>query len=336
VMDHQSDTTPARRTTRSGTPFSPPRGDDVPLARLKHVQQDDDSLASGSLYHHRDNNVDDDEGLGDVNVAPDDSYSITSIVNRGGGRGRGQGHGRGRGRGASVPEEDYTGMKVAFAPDTSLWPENQRLSDRIHKDKHLTMYNRMPPPGAMKDGKIVAVVGKRRTAAHRNKYEVNFEYSFFNSMFVRRDVIKMFLVPGDMAPSQSTLPTANASILAHSGTCATRHAARVAASRTASQTGTHGPRVSDVAAVVLPMNETSTAIQTPSRRSFNNNQPSQTPGHHIQGLAPSVRIFLTRVSGNEAGDCPHSESDDEEEKPSQGFYTNPLFSEEPWTRPCTY
>jgi hypothetical protein len=79
------------------------------------------------------------------------------------------------------------------------------------------------------------------------------------------------------------------------------------------------------------MTETATSIQTPSRRSLNNNQPSRTPGPHIQGLAPSVRTFLTRVSGNEAGDCPHSESDDEEENLSQGFYTNPLFSDEPWT-----
>jgi hypothetical protein len=67
---------------------------------------------------------------------------------------------------------------VAFPPDTSLWPEYQCPTDRIHKDKRLTMFNRMPPPGAMKDGKIVAVVGKRGTLAHRNKYEVNFEYSF--------------------------------------------------------------------------------------------------------------------------------------------------------------
>jgi hypothetical protein len=42
---------------------------------------------------------------------------------------------------------------------------------------------------------------------------------------VRRDVIKVFLVPGDVDPSQSSLPTANASILAHGGTCATQHAA---------------------------------------------------------------------------------------------------------------
>jgi hypothetical protein len=77
-----------------------------------------------------------------------------------------------------VPEEDYTDMKVAFPPETSLWPEYQRLSDRIHKYKRLTMYNRMPPPGAMKDVKIVAVVGKRGNLAHRNKYEINFKYSF--------------------------------------------------------------------------------------------------------------------------------------------------------------
>jgi hypothetical protein len=69
-------------------------------------------------------------------------------------------------------------MKVAFPPDTSLWPEYQNLSYRIQKDKHLKIYNRMPPTGAMKDGKIVAVVGEIGTLAHRNKYEVNLEYSF--------------------------------------------------------------------------------------------------------------------------------------------------------------
>jgi hypothetical protein len=89
--------------------------------------------------------------------------------------------------------------------------------------------------------------------------------------------------------------------------------------------------VADDVAVVLPVNETATAIQTPSRMILNNNQPSRTPGPHIQGLAPSICTFLTRVSGKEAEDCPHSESDEKEENPSQGFYTNPLFSEEPWT-----
>jgi hypothetical protein len=108
------------------------------------VEQNDDSLASGSFYHHRDDAVDNDKGSADVNVAPGDSNSIKSVFGRGGdqgcgrgrvrgrGRGCGQGRGRGRGRGASVPKEEYTGMKVAFPPDTSWWPEYQRLSDRIH------------------------------------------------------------------------------------------------------------------------------------------------------------------------------------------------------------
>jgi hypothetical protein len=84
-------------------------------------------------------------------------------------------------------------------------------------------------------------------------------------------------------------------------------------------------RLFDVAAVVLPMNETATAIQTPSQSRLNNNQPSRTPGPHIQGLAPSVCMFLTRVSGNEAGDCPHSESDDEEETRPKAFIQIPWF-----------
>jgi hypothetical protein len=64
---------------------------------------------------------------------------------------------------------------------------------------------------------------------------------------------------------------------------------------------------------------------------LNNNQPSRTPHPYIQGLAPSVRTFLTRVSGNEVGDCPDSDSDNEEENPSQGFYINSLVTKELWT-----
>jgi hypothetical protein len=99
VMDHQAGTPPVRRTTRSGTPFSPPRGDDVSLARLKDLEQNDDSLVSGSLYHRSDNNVDNDEGPGNVNVAHGDSNIITSVVGRGVGVGGGRGQGCGRGHG---------------------------------------------------------------------------------------------------------------------------------------------------------------------------------------------------------------------------------------------
>jgi hypothetical protein len=94
---------------------------------------------------------------------------------------------------------------------------------------------------------------------------------------VRRGVIKIFLVPGDVAPIQSTLPTDDASILTPGGSCATLHAARLAAAGTA----TRGPKLSDVADVALPTNETAAAIQTPPRSSSNNNHPSRTPGPHI-------------------------------------------------------
>jgi hypothetical protein len=63
------------------------------------------------------------------------------------------------------------------------------------------------------------------------------------------------------------------------------------------------------------MNGINAAIQTPSRSRSNNNQPYRTPDPSIQGLAPTVRTFLTRMFGNEAGNCPDSESDDEEDNP---------------------
>jgi hypothetical protein len=50
-------------------------------------------------------------------------------------------------------------------------------------------------------------------------------------MFVKRGVIREFLVPGDVTPIQSTLNTDEATILANGGTCVTRHAARVAVLR---------------------------------------------------------------------------------------------------------
>jgi hypothetical protein len=40
---------------------------------------------------------------------------------------------------------------------------------------------------------------------------------------------------------------------------------------------------------------------------------------------------LTKVAGNELGDCLDSEIENEEENPYQGFYSNPLVSETPPT-----
>jgi hypothetical protein len=69
------------------------------------------------------------------------------------------GNGRGRGAGDPVQEEDYSGRKAVFPPDTTLWPDYVLLSDHIHKENCLTRATCMPPPDAMKDGNIVAVVG---------------------------------------------------------------------------------------------------------------------------------------------------------------------------------
>jgi hypothetical protein len=88
-----------------------------------------------------------------------------------------RGRGRGSVGGAPVQDEDHTDRKVEFTLYMPLWPDYVHLSDRIHKNKLLTMFNRIPPPDAMKYGKIVSVVVKRGTLAHKNKYKVSFEYS---------------------------------------------------------------------------------------------------------------------------------------------------------------
>jgi hypothetical protein len=109
---------------------------------------------------------------------------------------------------------------------------------------------------------------------------------------VKRDVIKEFLVPCDVPPSKSTLPTAEASVLANIRNCVTRHAARASAT----QSGSRGPRCIDIAPGCFPMNGIAAASWNPSRSSSNNNQSSRTPDPYMQGLAPSVHTFLTRVS----------------------------------------
>jgi hypothetical protein len=44
----------------------------------------------------------------------------------------------------------------------------------------------------------------------------------------------------------------------------------------------------------------------------------------MNGFAPQIRRFWTKVAGNELGDFPGSESEDGEDNPSQGLYMNPL------------
>jgi hypothetical protein len=152
-------------------------------------------------------------------------------------------------------------------------------------------------------------------------------------MFVKRDAMKEFLVHGDVSPNQSTLPTAEASILKNCGNCVPHHAAQAAAIRY----GSRGPICTAADPIGVPMNAITDSGRTPSQSRSNNNQPPQKHHPYIQGLAPSVFSCLTRVCGNEVGDFPDSENDDdEEENPSQGFYMNPLLSDEPWKiRACT-
>jgi hypothetical protein len=192
-MDQQADSTPLRRTTHSVTPLYPPRrGDKTSIEDiLKNVEDNHDSFASGSIYTCGDDNLDDDEDedappemlteLYKRSVGLPEDYN-NNILDLGRGRGRGRGRrsrglarGRGRGHDDPVQDEDYTDKKVAFPLDMTLWPDYVRLSDPIHKYTYLTRVNQMPPPDAMKDGKSVAVAGKRGTLAHKNKHQVNFE-----------------------------------------------------------------------------------------------------------------------------------------------------------------
>jgi hypothetical protein len=85
--------------------------------------------------------------------------------------------------------------------------------------------------------------------------------------------------------------------------------------------------------------ETSTvtdhAALTPRIRGGTDSQPIRTPTttpvSYMTGYAPHIRRFLTKVAVNELGDFPGSESDDDEENPSQGLYMNALVSDDPWT-----
>jgi hypothetical protein len=133
-----------------------------------------------------------------------------------------RGRGSVRGRAPILPEEDYTGCKVAFPLDAFVRPDYSRLLEFIKKNKRLQVFNGVPSPYLVEDGKIVAVVGKRGTQAHKNKYDMCFEYPSSKQMFMKRDVIERFPVEVDVAPTKSTLPPPEVSIEAHGGTASSR------------------------------------------------------------------------------------------------------------------
>jgi hypothetical protein len=174
------------------------------------------------------------------------------------------------------------------------------------------------PPDSLQDGTIVAIVGKCGTQAQKNKYEMCFEYSSFKPMFMKRGVIVRFLVEGDVAPGKRNLPPPTVSIEDHDGTTSSHAATCVAAAKRARGTVPGVSTLPELPPVTRAMSTvTDNAILTPIRRSETASQPIQTqtitPGSHMTGFAPQIRRFLTKVEGNELGDCPGSNGDDEEE-----------------------
>jgi hypothetical protein len=217
----------------------------------------------------------------------------------------------------------------------SVWPDYSRILGFIKKNKLLQVFNGVPTPDSLEDGKIVAIVGKRGTQAHKNKYEICFKYSCFKPMFMKRDFIEHFLVEDDVAPKQSTLPQPEVSIEARGGTTSRCAATRAAAAKRARRT--------DPGILTLPelppltrakSTVTDNASLTPRRRVGTTRPirtPTTTPVSCMTDYAIQIKRFLTKVAVNELGDCPGSESDDDEENPSQGFCMNLLVSDDPWT-----
>jgi hypothetical protein len=140
----------------------------------------------------------------------DTSYIATNITTRVeysdspgcGGCDSGRGIGRSQGR---VARCDHG--RVRDPPKRHNWKEGHaRLLECINKDNRFNVLNHHPPPEALKNGKVVAIVGKQGRHTHKGKHEVNFEYSSFNTMLVKHYVIDHFVVIGDLAPRQVPPP----------------------------------------------------------------------------------------------------------------------------------
>jgi hypothetical protein len=63
------------------------------------------------------------------------------------------GRGRVRGRAPTLPEEDHTGRKVVIPLDASVWLEYSRLLEFIKKNTQLQVFNGVPPPDSLENGK---------------------------------------------------------------------------------------------------------------------------------------------------------------------------------------
>jgi hypothetical protein len=85
------------------------------------------------------------------------SFSVARGRGLRGGRARPsvmRGRVRVRGRASTLPKEDYTGLKVAFPLDASVWPNYSLLLEFIKKNKRLQVVNGVPPPDSLEMKKM--------------------------------------------------------------------------------------------------------------------------------------------------------------------------------------
>jgi hypothetical protein len=204
-----------------------------------------------------------------------------------------------------------------------------QTSSRLDKnDKTFNAFNGTPSINSLVNGKLISIVWERGTFNHKNKFEVNFEYSSFVIFFAKTEVIKEILVEVDVAPIQSLASgglSATDSIYANGGTLTTHHASSADAPavtthsthRTASTNAgaincsirwtstaaTNNPNASlasiDAGAINHRTRRQATSIATmesigtwtPSCSISNNNQPSRTTRPYMAYLPVGVHIF---------------------------------------------
>jgi hypothetical protein len=165
-------------------------------------------------------------------------------------------------------------------------------------------------------------MGKQGTPTHKGNHEINFEYSSFKSILVKRDIIDQFLLIGDVVlPQVPPIAVAHAT---HYTGATTRTASAISAT-TNNRTAQPSvpllslPNITAVTPTLPPlptMNAQSTIASVP--------ETNLTPHPYLPSLSRSVVRILTRVSTNESGDCPESESDDEDSNRGTSGYSDPL------------
>jgi hypothetical protein len=223
------------------------------------------------------------------------------------------------------PLADITGRNVLFPADVALWPDYARLLQRIKKVKHVDALNCRSPPEAFENYKVITIVGKQGKGTHKGKDGINFEYSSFISMMVKHDIIDLFLVIGNVAPLQVP-PISVAVATPYTGTTM-RTAAAISATTNDRTTQPSTPLLplSNKIAVIPSIPPYPTINEQASIADTTVPQTNMMPRPYLPSLSRSVVRILTRVSTNESGNCPESESDsDEDSNQVTSGYSDPL------------